>query len=112
LDLTGNLPDIWDNFDNLGELSLQFNEFTGPLPASFANLTGLYNLVLSFNNFDGPIPSYFADMPIVNTSNNKSTIDTNCFDIALDDVDLESALDTNFAGWDNQFNCRANVELT
>ncbi|KAL5804117.1 hypothetical protein ACOSQ3_030917 [Xanthoceras sorbifolium] len=54
--LSGEVPDCWMNWKNLGVLNLGNNEFTGNLPPSMGNLSDLQSLTIRKNNLSGVIP--------------------------------------------------------
>lgn len=101
------IPDIWDKFPHLEDLQLQFSKLTWPLPASFASLTNLRELELRFNNLDGDIPSYLTALSLEDIA-----IESNCFNTDITDPDLLALLDEQGSTRTNQFNCRANLQIT
>ncbi|XP_048334671.2 receptor-like protein EIX2 [Ziziphus jujuba] len=55
--LSGELPDCWSNFKELGILSLAHNKLSGKIPPSIGSMTQVMTLHLGDNNFIGELPS-------------------------------------------------------
>ena len=55
--LTGTLPAVLGQLENLEVLQLGNNEFTGSIPIEYGNLTRLREFSLEDNNLTGPIPT-------------------------------------------------------
>jgi len=107
-DIGWEIPDIWDDFTNLTELDLGFARLSGPMPASWASLTNLQDLGIHFNNLEGPIPSFLDDLQL---DQGKFQIESNCLDTDVSDNNLLNYLQAHAQWWNNQLNCRANVEV-
>jgi LRR receptor-like serine/threonine-protein kinase FLS2 len=55
-DLSGDMPNVWHQCQELEELSLSFNSFNrGPIPRGIRNMTKLQTLGLMGNNLEGKI---------------------------------------------------------
>ena len=61
--LSGEIPDFWDNFPNLGVLQLYGNPgITGPIPPSIGTLKKATGIQLKECNLTGNIPASFAGL--------------------------------------------------
>ncbi len=107
-DIGWEIADIWNKFPNLTELELQFTQLTWPIPDSIASLTNLQDFVVHFNNLEWPIPTFLADLQL---DQGKFQIESNCLDTDVSDSDFLSYLQDNAPGWNNQLNCRANIQV-
>ena len=67
-ELSGTIPDIWDQFPALTALNLARNSLTGTLPPSLGSLTALTSLSLNANQLSGTVP-----LPVCNLSTSLST---------------------------------------
>ncbi|TGG90815.1 MAG: hypothetical protein ERJ67_08755 [Aphanocapsa feldmannii 277cV] len=60
--LTGPIPTVLGNLNNLTELNLGGNELTGPIPPALGNLTNLRELNLYDNQLSGRIPAALGNL--------------------------------------------------
>ncbi|KAH9604041.1 hypothetical protein KSS87_000727 [Heliosperma pusillum] len=63
---TGSIPDL-SALTQLTDLSLNKNNLTGPIPDSFQQVSGLINLDLSANNLSGPLPPSMGNLSSLGT---------------------------------------------
>ncbi len=63
---------------------------------------------MHFNNLEGPIPTFLGDLQL---DQGKFSIESNCLDTDVSDNDFLSYLQANAPGWNNQLNCRANIQV-
>ncbi|KAM1111784.1 hypothetical protein PS2_044324 [Malus domestica] len=55
--LSGEVPDFWDNMPSLYIVDVSKNSLSGSIPRSLTSLTSLRFLILSSNNLSGELPS-------------------------------------------------------
>jgi len=63
--LTGQVPDIFDNFPLLEVMYFDGNGFHGSLPPSLGKCAKLWSFSFNVNNMTGPIPASYCDLPVL-----------------------------------------------
>ena len=96
--LTGTLPDVFDDLPDLVFLHFKENNLTGAVPATLADLTNLRFLGLNDNDFTGAFPSVFGTL----TQLTEVYVQQNSFTGTFPDISAATGLKYLYL-YDNQF---------
>ncbi|GAU32402.1 hypothetical protein TSUD_44450 [Trifolium subterraneum] len=60
--LSGKIPNCWEDNEGWSEINFSFNKLTGAFPSSFGNLSSLFWLHLNNNSLQGELPMSFRNL--------------------------------------------------